>query len=132
MPEVNYLAVVVAAVSGFVVGGLWYSPVLFMKTWMAESGVTEDDMAKRSPAKVYGIALILCLIAAFTFALFLGPEPGLAFGAGAGFAAGFAWVAASFGVNYLFEAKSFKLFLVNGGYHTVQFTVMGAIIGVWS
>ena len=56
---------------------------------------------------------------------------GLAFGAGAGFAAGFAWVAASFGVNYLFEAKSCKLFLVNGGYHTVQFTVMGAILGVW-
>jgi hypothetical protein len=40
-------------------------------------------------------------------------------------------VAASFGINYLFEQKSFTLFLVNGGYHTVQFTLYGLILGLW-
>ena len=48
-----------------------------------------------------------------------------------GFCAGLCWVAASFGINYLFERKSFGLFLVNGGYHTVQFTLFGLILGLW-
>ena len=39
------------------------------------------------------------------------------FGAAAGFAAGLFWVAASVGVNHLFEGRSFKLFLINGGYN---------------
>ena len=31
MQYINYLAVLVAAVSTFVIGGLWYSPLLFQK-----------------------------------------------------------------------------------------------------
>jgi hypothetical protein len=34
-------------------------------------------------------------------------------------------------MNYLFERKPLKLFLINGGYHTLQFTVIGAILGFW-
>ena len=58
----------------------------------------------------------------------MGPRPPVAFGLGAGFAAGAFWVASSFGVNYLFERKSLKLFLINGGYHTLQFTLIGLIL----
>jgi hypothetical protein len=50
---------------------------------------------------------------------------------GAGFSAGLCWVAASFGINYLFEQKTLTLFLVNGGYHTVQFTLYGLVLGLW-
>jgi Protein of unknown function (DUF1761) len=45
--------------------------------------------------------------------------------------AGIAWVSTSFGINYLFERKSLTLFLVNAGYHTVQFTTMGLVLGLW-
>jgi hypothetical protein len=50
---------------------------------------------------------------------------------GAGFSAGLCWVAASFGINYVFERKSFALFLINGGYHTAQFTLYGLVLGLW-
>ena len=50
---------------------------------------------------------------------------------GAGFAAGLFWVTTSFGINYLFERKPLRLFLINGGYHTLQFTLIGAILGLW-
>jgi len=40
-------------------------------------------------------------------------------------------VALSFGVTYLFERKSFGLFLINAGYHGLAFTLMGAILGAW-
>jgi drug/metabolite transporter (DMT)-like permease len=55
----------------------------------------------------------------------------MALGLGAGFSAGLCWVSASFGVNYLFERKSMKLFLINAGYHTLQFTVIGLILALW-
>jgi hypothetical protein len=131
MPEVNYLAVIAAAVATFVLGGLWYSPALFGKVWQREAGVTEEQMKNANMAKVFGLAFVLSLIAAWVFALFLGPRPPMALGLGAGFSAGLCWVAASFGINYLFERKSFKLWLINGGYHTLQFTIVGLILALW-
>jgi len=82
-------------------------------------------------ALIFGLSFVLSFIAAFVFALFLGPRPPLALGLGAGFSAGLCWVAASFGINYLFERRSLKLFLINGGYHTLQFTVIGLILALW-
>jgi Protein of unknown function (DUF1761) len=53
MWNISLLAVVLAAASAFVVGGLWYGP-LFLKTWQREAGVSETDMQKRHPAYVFG------------------------------------------------------------------------------
>ncbi len=131
MPEINWLAALAAAVSSFVVGGLWYAPALFGKTWQREAGVTDEQIKTGNPVKIFGGALVMCVIAAVVFALFLGPQPGVGFATSAGFAAGLCWVATSFGINYLFERKSLALFLINGGYHTVQFTVIGLVLGLW-
>ncbi|MGQ0384312.1 MAG: DUF1761 domain-containing protein [Gammaproteobacteria bacterium] len=130
MPEVNWLAVLAAAVSAFVLGGLWYSKAMFLGAWQRASGLTDAQMQKSHPAKVFGGSFVLSLIAAATFAMFLGKLP-VGDAAFYGFIAGLCWVAASFGINYLFEQKSFTLFLVNGGYHTVQFTLYGLILGLW-
>jgi hypothetical protein len=130
MPEINWIAVVVAAVSSFVLGGLWYSPVLFGKAWQRETGLTDERLKNGNMAMIFGLAFVLSLLAAWNFANFLGPRPSLAFGAGVGASAGLLWVAGSFGINYLFERKSFKLFAINGGYHTLQFTIIGAVLAL--
>jgi hypothetical protein len=131
MPEFNLWAVLVAALSGFVLGGLWYSPVLFGKAWQKETGLSDEQLAQANMALIFGLAFVLCVIASFVFAMFLGPRPPLALGLGAGFSAGLCWVGASFGINYLFERKSLKLFLINAGYHTLQFTLIGLILALW-
>jgi hypothetical protein len=131
MPEINWLAALAAAVSSFVVGGIWYSPALFGKAWQREARVTDEQIKGGNPAKIYGGALLLSIIAAVVFAMFLGPQPDVGFATSAGFAAGLCWVAASFGINYLFERRSLALFLINGGYHTMQFTVIGLVLGLW-
>ena len=46
MPEVNWIAIVVAAVGSFVLGGLWYSPVLFGKAWQREAGLTDEKLTR--------------------------------------------------------------------------------------
>jgi hypothetical protein len=131
MPEVNYLAVIAAAVATFALGGLWYSPALFGKAWQREAGVSEERMKSANMTLIFGLTFVLSLIAAWVFALFLGPRPPMALGLGAGFSAGLCWVAASLGINYLFERKSLKLFLINGGYHTLQFTIIGLVLALW-
>jgi len=131
MPEVNYLAVLAAAVATFALGGLWYSPALFGKVWQREAGVNEEKMQSANMPLIFGLTFVLALIAAWVFALFLGPRPPMALGLGAGFSAGLCWVAASLGINYLFERKSLKLWLINGGYHTLQFTIIGLILALW-
>jgi hypothetical protein len=131
MPEVNVLAVIAAAVATFILGGLWYSPALFGKAWQREAGVSDEQLRTSNKGLIFGVAFLLSLIAAYVFALFLGPRPPVSLGLGAGFSAGLCWVAASFGISYLFERRSFKLFLINGGYHTLQFTIIGLLLALW-
>ena len=114
--EINWWAVIAAAAASFVLGGLWYSPVLFGKAWQRETGLTDAQLAAGNPAVTYGVSFLLSLMASAVFAMFLGPKPALMFGLGAGASAGFCWVAASFGVNYLFERKSLALWSINGGF----------------
>jgi hypothetical protein len=131
MPQISYLAVTAAAISTFLVGGLWYSPILFGKVWQREAGLSDQRLESSNMVRIFGAALLLSLITALVFALFLGPRPSMPLGLGAGFSAGLCWVASSIGINYLFARRSFKLFLIDGGYHTLQFTMIGLILALW-
>lgn len=126
--ELNYLAIALSALSTFLIGGLWYSPALFGKAWMKENGFKEEDMKNANMIKIFGLAFLLALISAVNLAMFMGPEKDVTMGAAYGFAAGFGWVATFVGTHYLFERKSFKLFLINAGYSVVALTIMGVII----
>ncbi len=59
------------------------------------------------------------------------PATDLAWGATAGFLAGFGWVAMSIFIIGLFERKSFAYMIINAGYMTVSFVIMGLILGGW-
>lgn len=128
--SINYFAVLVAALSAFLIGGLWYS-LLFAKPWMKENGFNEEQLRNGNMVKIFGGSLILSLIISFGLALILGPERNAISGASAGLMAGLFWVAAAMGITYLFERKSLKLFVINAGYHVVTFTIMGLILGTW-
>jgi hypothetical protein len=130
MESINYFAVLVSALSAFLIGGIWYS-LLFAKSWMKENGFTDEDLQKSNMGLIFGGSFIFSLIISFVLVLFLGPERNAAMGASAGFMAGLFWVATAMGITYLFERKSLKLFLINAGYHVITFTLMGFILGVW-
>lgn len=129
---VNWLAVIAAALSMFVIGGLWYSPLLFDKVWRRAAGLGEDDMARGNPAMIFGIAFFFSLLMAANLAFFLaGPETTLGFALGASVAAGLGWAALGLGVVALFERRPLSYLLINGGYLTLSFAVMGLILGLW-
>ena len=124
----NIWAVLLAAVSSFLLGGVWYSPVLFGRIWNAENG---GVVQSGHPARVFGVSFAFSLLAALCFALWLGAAPGLDQALKAGALAGFGFVAASFGINYQFAQRTFKLWLIDGGYHTAQFLLFGLVLGLW-
>ena len=129
MPEVNWLAVALSALSSLVLGGIWYSPALFAKAWQSAAGLSDEQLKSGNMALTFGLTFVLSFIAAAVFAMFLGTEMSVGAATAAGFSAGLCWVAAAFGINYLFERRPLKLWLINAGYHTLQFTLFGLIIG---
>ncbi len=56
-PEnINWLAVIATTFSAFVIGGFWYSSLLFGKAWMKVSGMTEEKSKSANMIKTYGFA----------------------------------------------------------------------------
>ena len=130
--SINWLAVSLATVSAFIVGGLWYGPI-FGKAWMAEMGFTEEDLKDANMAKIYGTAFILEFIIALQLALFLGhgdTEPSVSQGAAYGLHIGLFFIAAAMGVNALFSRTSLKLWFINAFYFVILLTLMGVILTV--
>lgn len=133
---INFWAVIVATLSTFLVGWLWYGP-LFGKAWMNAVGLSEEEIQQGNMAKIFGLAFIFELIMAFNLAMFLTGSPEAAeqinAGTGAfyGFLTGFGWIFFALAVNSLYERRSWKYIFINGGYWSVAFTIMGLIIGAW-
>jgi hypothetical protein len=141
MSSINWWAVLVAGLSGFVVGGIWYSPGLFGNAWMKDSHLTEEDIRKGNKGKIFGFTAVFSLLMAANLAMFLADGPAncpegcfqkadLSWGAMAGFLAGI-WTFCAIAIHSLFELKSWRHIFINGGYSVVALTLMGAIIGLW-
>lgn len=128
--NINWLSVLVAAVSTFFLGGIWYGP-LFGKAWMKEFHFTVDDLKKRNAPYTFGISLLLALVAALVLEMFIGIEATSLTGATAGFFAGIGWVATMLGILYLFEMQTLKAYLINAGYCILSLTLMGLLLGAW-
>ncbi len=137
--DINYLAVLVAAIASMAVGFVWYG-VLFRNSWMSLMGYTPESMRgmKMTANKAYAIQFIASLVLAYVLSGFVDTS-GVAAGvvnAGSGIATGFwAWLGfiapVTLGV-VLWENKPWKLWFINASHYLAMLLVMGAIIGAWS
>lgn len=132
MPQITWLAVLVAAVAMFGLGAVWYSPVLFAKQWAKAAGVSREGSPGPNFVWVMLGAFVLTLLMAANLAFFIsGPGVSLGFALGAAVAAGLGWATLSLWIVSLFEQRPFSYILINGGYLTVGFALMGLILGLW-
>ena len=131
-PYINHLAVFVCALLSLVIGALWYSPLLFFKAWQRQTGLTDEQVAKANPIRTYSLTLVLAWIISYNLAFFLGDrETTWRFGLIAGLLAGVGWAATTFVIISLFEQRSLKYMLINCGYITVYFGLIGFVLGIW-
>jgi hypothetical protein len=140
MVEINYLAVVVAAVASMVIGGLWYGP-LFGRQWMAFMGYTPEQCAspemKAAAKKSYAIMFVGSLVMAYVLAFSIAladialQTSGLSSGLMGGFWNWLGFVAPVLLGAVLWERKPWKLFFLNAAYYLVTLLVMGVILALW-
>lgn len=130
--SINYLAVIVAALSSFIVGWIWYGP-LFGKAWMRLHGFTVEELkdSNMSMPVIMVVNYIATALAALAIAMFIGPEANAAFGIFAGLMIAVFWIGTSRLNDVLYEKKPWGLFFINVGYNVVIYVIMGAILGVW-
>ena len=132
--EVNYFAVGLAAVLVFVLGGLWYSPLLFANAWMAGHGYTEDDLKRMQAgmAPTYALSFI-CWFAMATILAVVARHFGE--GVGATLHVGLLlWIgfSATIGLtNNRFSDKPLSLWGIDAGYQLASIAVMAVVLGLW-
>ena len=127
--DINIWAVLVAALSSFLLGGLWYSPILFLKSW--NKAMNREGADDPHPARAFGLGFLFSLGAALVFAHIIGPAPELLYSLHMGLMVGIGLVATSFGINYQFADRPFSALFIDGGYHIGQFALFGLILGLW-
>jgi len=132
MENVNHIAVFVCALMSLVIGAVWWSPILFAKAWQNEAGISDDDLKQANPAKNFGLSFLLAWVISYNLAFFLGDAAtDWKWGLTAGLLAGVGWAVAAYVIISLFEMRSLKHMLINSGYITIYFAVIGLILGAW-
>lgn len=138
LPHVNYLAVLLAGLVMFLLGGLWYSPALFSRKWIALQGKTPEQMkadAASANMPVMYLGAFLCgLISAWMLAAFMSHmgRQNWMIGAHVGALAWVGFVAPTSFVTGMFSMKPKQLWLIDSLYWLVGFVLAGAIIGAWA
>ena len=130
--DINYLAVVVAAVVNMVVGALWYSPALFAKQWAALVGRKMEDLQKNA-APGYVLTALGALVQAWILVHFVrwAQADTAVDGAIVGLWLWVGFVAVTQGVNTIFAGTRKKLWAINTGYFLVVLLINGALLAVW-
>jgi hypothetical protein len=132
LAHINWLAVITAALSNFLLGGLWYSPILFGKAWQVENKFTDEQVRRVNTARIFGTSFIWSLVMAVSLAYFLSDPASDTFaGLKAGLIIGVGWMAMGIFIIGLFERKSTRYMLINAGYMVLSFLLMGSILGAW-
>jgi hypothetical protein len=144
LPTVNYLSVLVAGIVIFLLGGLWYSPILFAKKWIALQGKTEEQLragtAGSNMPLMYVSAFICGLIIAWAIAIlanhFVPATPlntgGWALrGAKLGMFCWFGFAAPTSYAMAIFSLKPKQMWLIDTTYNLVSFMLAGVILMVW-
>jgi len=134
LSNINFLALIVAAIASFALGSVWYT-ALFGKVWQKEVGLTEDSMKTGSIPLIFGASFILIFLMDFGLAVILQGQAGgkvtLSSGALYGLLIGLFFVATSIGINILYQRKSFTLWAIDTGYQVFYLALSGAILGAW-
>ncbi|AZQ61690.1 DUF1761 domain-containing protein [Flammeovirga pectinis] len=132
--QINILAVICAALASFVLGAVWYSAI-FGKAWQKELGFTDEYLQNGSMPLIFGSSFVLMLIMSFGMSLLISHGGGDAIDAYTGglhgFVIGLMFIATSMGINYLYQRRSIKLWLIDAGYQITFLTIQGVILGAW-
>jgi len=134
LSNINWLAVLVAAIAYFMLGALWYSKALFAKPWVRHSGINMNDPnLKKGVAQVMLGSFLLMVIVCVGLAILLARIGVVDWMTGCklGLLTGICFSATAISISYLYEKKPIGLHLINGLYNIIGSTIAAIIIASW-
>lgn len=155
--EINFIALLLSALSTLIVGFIWYSPKVFGNIWMKEAGITEEQMKGSNMILIFSMSIIYAFLISFLLQFLvihqfgaigmIGGDPSKALpsyqafmndygtefrtfkhSALHGFMTGLFFALPIIGVGALYERRSWKYVLITGGYWVISCMIMGGII----
>ena len=135
MIEINYVAVLVAAVVAFVVGFVWYNPKVFGTMWMRLAKVNPDSAeAKKMMTQSIVMGFVTTAISAYVLAHFVAVWGAADFidAVQLGFWVWLGFVATVLLGGVLWEKKPIAVYIINAGHYLVTLLIMGAILAIWT
>jgi hypothetical protein len=132
--HVNWLAVLVASIAYFMIGGLWYSKILFGTKWSALQKIDMNDpnMKKGVMAIMFYSFLLMLLnvtgLAIFTARLDLTL---ISSGVKLGLVSGLFFCVTAVSISFVYERKPLALYFISGGYQLIGNIVAAIILVVW-
>lgn len=134
--DINIWSVIVATVAAFLIGAIWYSPVLFGKEWMELSGQNDKDISGGKTKKVIGYYVIQLITTFVTFVIlgFAMSFAGVDTSSDGAIIGILAWLGLILPVHVsslIWERRAPKLVLINTVGMLLNIVVGSAIIGAW-
>lgn len=133
MHMVNYIAIIVAALAQFVLGFLWYSPVLFGNKWMKLNGFKKSSFSKSDMNQGMVISLITALVMAYVLAQLM-LSIGVATVGGALIFGFWMWLGFIFTTqvgSIFYEKYKPGLVCIHGTYWLASIWVMTLVLALW-
>jgi uncharacterized membrane protein len=130
--QLNWLAVLAAAIAAFATGALWYSKALFLEPWMKGAGLSKKDVENPDMAKSMGGGFVSVLISAVALAIVYDvlALDGVVDGLLLGVLVAIGFVVSNKLMHTLFEMKPNSYILVTSAGDVVALGVMGAVLGL--
>jgi hypothetical protein len=127
----NFISVIVATIIYFMLGAVWYSPIMFSKAWASMQQIDMNDKS-RMPLML-SLTFVLNFIISIAVALLVSVTYINTFVGGAklGFLIGCGIAATTMGINYLYGNRPFKLYVIDATYHVLGITLTGIVAAVW-
>lgn len=126
----QFVEPIIGGLAAFALGFLWYT-ALFGKAWQAETGISDEE-AQKDMARTHGLALLMMIIMSYAVNIIIGfhavEEQTFLHGAFHGALAGLFYAVTSTAINYLYQRKSLKLFLIDASYQVLFLALSGGVM----
>jgi len=126
----EFLEPVIGGIAAFLLGFLWYT-ALFGKVWQAETGITDEE-ARKGIALTHGLALLMMIFLSFGVNFIIGmhkvEDQTFVHGAFHGMMAALSFCVPAIAINYLYQKKSLKLFLIDAAYVVAFLALSGGVM----
>lgn len=127
-----YLEPIIGGIAAFLLGSVWYT-ALFGKMWQAETGLSEND-AKKDMFRTHGLALLMMILMSFVLNFIISmhelAEQTFIHGGFHGMLLALFVAVPAVSINYLYQRKSLKLWLIDASYMVCLLAVSGAVMAV--